>query len=435
MKGKILKIITAPSMPLFYRIVLVVTLLDLIYLIFLGASFSIFAPYKPKRLLMVEASISSGQGIVAHANNEFAFDLYAVLAKREKGNILYSPFCIFSSLALAYEGANGETADEIKSVFHFPKVDKLRKNFAIIYNDLKKTYGAYELRMGNALWVQRDYPLLKDYKNIVKRYYSGKAENLDFAKKTEKSRQTINKFIEKQTGGRIKGLIPAGCVNQLTMFVLTNTIHFTGTWKQQFDPEDTEEMDFKITPDSVVKVPMMRTTTYRKGFNYADLGNLQILELPYLGGISMLILLPTESLDSIEPLSARKLAEYKSQMQITKLDAIFLPKFEIEAEYILNDHLKTLGMPTAFNAKRADFSGMTNNEGLFISSVIHHTCVKVNEKGTKAYTATATIIACTPEMVKRKRKIFLADHPFIFIIQQKHNGNILFFGRLIDPTQ
>jgi len=196
-------------MPLFYRIVFVVTLLDLIYLIFLGASFSIFAPYKPKRLPMAEASISSGQGIVAHANNEFAFDLYAVLAKREKGNILYSPFCIFSSLALAYEGANGETADEIKSVFHFPKVDKLRKNFAIIYNDLKKTYGAYELRMGNALWVQRDYPLLKDYKNIVKRYYSGKAENLDFAK-NRKIQTNYQQVYRKTNWRKNKGVNPRG---------------------------------------------------------------------------------------------------------------------------------------------------------------------------------------------------------------------------------
>jgi len=31
--------------------------------------------------------------------------------------------------------------------------------------------------------------------------------------------------------------------------------------------------------------------------------------------------------------------------------------------------------------------------------------------------------------------IFRADHPFIFAIQEKDTGNILFLGRVIDPTK
>jgi len=30
-------------------------------------------------------------------------------------------------------------------------------------------------------------------------------------------------------------------------------------------------------------------------------------------------------------------------------------------------------------------------------------------------------------------KIFNADHPFIFVIQDKETGNILFMGRMSDP--
>jgi len=220
----------------------------------------------------------------------------------------------------------------------------------------------------------------------------------------------------------------------LTRLVLTNAIYFKGTWEWEFDKSDTREQDFKITPTNVVKVPMMYMKPDRARFNYADTGDLQILELPYKGEkISMLILLPTENLDSIEPLTIEKLSEYKNQMQETELDAIYLPKFEFNTKYTLNENLKALGMPTAFDDKNADFSGMTKAEKIWIGFVIHQAYVKVDEKGTEA--AAATGVGMMGSAMPRSRDIFIADHPFIFIIQQKDTGNILFLGRVVDPTK
>ncbi|MCK4377281.1 MAG: hypothetical protein KAV97_03600, partial [Actinomycetia bacterium] len=31
--------------------------------------------------------------------------------------------------------------------------------------------------------------------------------------------------------------------------------------------------------------------------------------------------------------------------------------------------------------------------------------------------------------------VFRADHPFIFMIQERETNNILFLGRVINPTQ
>ena len=118
-------------------------------------------------------------------------------------------------------------------------------------------------------------------------------------------------------------------------------------------------------------------------------------------------------------------------MKETKLDEIYLPKFEFDTKYTLNENLKALGMPTAFSSK-ADFSGMDGRKDLFISQVIHQAYVKVDEKGTEAAAATAVGLGAT---AARPTKIFIADHPFIFIIQEKETGNILFMGRVIDPTK
>lgn len=394
-------------------------------------------PYQPGQPPKVNSSSSTTQGIqgVVNANNKFAFDLYSQLNKTEKGNLFYSPYSISAALAMTYEGAKGRTANEMKSAFHFPESNILRPNFAAIYNDINTGAKDYELKTGNALWVQQDFPLLSDFTSMVEKYYGGKAANLDFVKENEKSRQTINSFLEQQTDNKIKDLIPAGVLDTMTRLVLTNAIYFKGTWQWEFDTSDTRNEDFKITPENTVKVSMMNMNPKEATFNYADTEDAQILELPYKGDkISMLVILPKKDLASIESfLTANKLDEYKSQMKETELDSISLPKFEFDTKYFMKDTLSALGMPTAFSATAADFSGMTGIKNLYIGAVIHQAYIKVDEKGTEAAGATAVTMQLKKAIMPSN--IFRADHPFMFAIQDKNTGNILFLGRVIDPTK
>jgi len=164
-------------------------------------------------------------------------------------------------------------------------------------------------------------------------------------------------------------------------------------------------------------------------FNYSETDDLQILELPYKGEeISMLVLLPKENLDAIEPfLILEKLNEYKAQMKETKLDAIYLPKFEFDTKYTLNENLKALGMPTAFDFENADFSGMTTAEKIWIDFVIHQAYVKVDEKGTEA--AAATAVGMSDSAMPTERKIFKADHPVYFHNSGKGNRKYFIYGK------
>lgn len=389
-------------------------------------------PYEPSIPPQANETGSTPQGVdnVVDANNLFAFDLYPELNEESK-NMFYSPYSISAALAMTYEGARGQTADEIKSVFHFPDTDILRPNFAAIYNELNKENQEYELKTGNALWVQQDYPFLEDYINTVEDYYGGKAAGLDFIQETEKSRQTINTFIEEQTNNKIKDLIPEGSLGPMTRLVLTNAIYFKGTWVWEFDESYTEDRDFKITSDNIVQVPTMFMDPDKALFNYAELEDLEILEMPYKGDeLSMLIILPKEDLASIESnLTLENLENWKSQMQETKLGAIYLPKFEFKTKYFMKENLINLGMPTAFDPGKADFSGMTQVEKLFIDFVIHQAYVKVDEKGTEAAAAVAVAgIAAVSLPI-----VFNIDHPFIFLIQDTETGNILFLGKVVDP--
>ena len=108
---------------------------------------------------------------------------------------------------------------------------------------------------------------------------------------------------------------------------------------------------------------------------------------------------------------------------------MFIPKFTFDSKYYLKETLQKMGMPTAFSESAAEFSGMDGTRKLFIQTVIHQAFVDVNEEGTEA--AAATGVTVEPTSLP---PTFRADHPFIFIIQDSENGNILFFGRVANPT-
>ncbi len=374
---------------------------------------------------------ASGIKNVVDANNQFTFELYSKIKTPSNQNLLFSPYSISSALAITYEGARGGTADEIQGVFHFPKGDSVRRPaFARLYNTINVPNGAYELRTANALWVEKTYPFLPEYTRVASQYYGASATNLDFIHGIESSRVTINTWVELQTNDKIKDLIPQGAIDSMTRLVITNAVYFKGRWAEQFNETFTKEEDFSTAENKKVKVRMMRLDETR--LNYSESGDLQVLELPYEGGdLSMLLLLPKDNnLDALESsLSAKKLSELRASLHEETI-YVYLPRFKFETTYDLGSKLSAMGMPTAFTSA-ADFSGMDGTRDLSISEVIHKAFIEVNEEGTEAAAATAVIIRTTS---MPQYKTFRADHPFIFVIEEKKTGTILFVGRVADPT-
>ena len=394
------------------------------------------ASVKNRSTLDDTGATKEGVNAVVNANNQLAFELYSQFNEESKdSNIFFSPYSISIALTMTYEGAKGQTAEEMQSVLHIPEDANVRRpNFARIFNEINKKEKKYKLSTANALWAQKDYSFLKEYTNNVEKYYGGKLTNLDFTRESEKSRQIINKWVEDQTNNKIKDLIPQGVLNAYTRLVLTNAIYFKGTWVKQFDEKDTKEEDFRIDSSNTVKVPMMRLIGDGVKFNYAETDEIQILEMPYHGeDLSMLIILPKgNNFANIEKsITLEKLSEWKNMLNEQRVD-IFIPRFKFKTKYFMAKALSDMGMPTAFGST-ADFSGMDGTRDLFIQNVIHQAFVEVNEEGTEAAAATGVVMGITS--VGPRIPIFRADHPFIFIIQESETGNILFLGRVSDPSK
>jgi serpin B len=173
--------------------------------------------------------------------------------------------------------------------------------------------------------------------------------------------------------------------------------------------------------------------TQEARFGYAEFPDLQVLELPYgRGDLSMAVLLPKQ-VDGLrlleEKLNRENLATWLDGLRQTSV-RVFLPRFRITSDFSLGETLKAMGMVDAFGPG-ADFSGMDGTHQLSISAVLHKAFVEVNEEGTEAAAVTAIpFVGALP----KPPPIFRADHPFVFLIQDKQSGTILFIGRATDPS-
>ena len=111
-----------------------------------------------------------------------------------------------------------------------------------------------------------------------------------------------------------------------------------------------------------------------------------------------------------------------------------MPKFKIESATIsLKDALGARGVKDAFDAGKADLSGMTK-EHVFISDVVHKAFISVDEKGTEAAAATAVISTGSSASADHPiPKVLTVDRPFVFAIRDNATGAVLFLGRVIKP--
>ena len=366
--------------------------------------------------------------------NEFSFNFYDEIQASETGNIFFSPYSIFVAYSMTYEGSDGNTEIEMRNVLNILQNDSATlSSFGKIYNLLNQNQKGYTISTANAFWAHKDYKFLDSYIKLLKNYYLAEANELDFSKNVEAA-EIINSWIEKITHDKIKDMIEPDMLSDMTKLVLTNAIYFKGLWANPFDPENTYDGEFNLKSGQKIDIDMMRSSHDSSDFNYTENDDLQVLKLYYSGNnLSMIIVIPKENDISIaeSALTYENLTKWNSEFNETEV-SVEIPKFKFEKKYNLNDIMMNLGIIDAFIPAGADFSKMDGTNWLFISKSLHQSFIEVNEEGTEAAAATANMMELT---AMPDKKYFIADHPFVFLIQHEETGAILFMGKVIDPSE
>jgi serpin B len=373
---------------------------------------------------------------LATGSNAFAFDLWR-RTKKEKGNFAFSPASISMAFAMTYGGAKGETASQIKKVFHFDEEPSaLMTSWGALSRALTDSARPIKLRIANRLFGEETYKFEKTYLDQTKNAFGAPLETLDFKTAPEPARQRINAWVEEQTEKRIRDLLPPDSIKSLTRMVLANAIYFLGDWEQQFDAKVTRDETFHTSATATKKVPTMRQT---KHFAVGQVGGARVLELPYKGGAASLLVVMPDQVDGLSALegtiSSASLDGWRKALAEQNVD-VSLPRFELKPPSLpLGSELSALGMPLAFDKAKADFTGIGNPsdpaERLAIDEAFHKAFVKVDEKGTEAAAATAVVMGARG--LPERPMEFKVDRPFLFFVIEKPSDLVLFMGRVTEP--
>jgi len=267
--------------------------------------------------------------------------------------------------------------------------------------------------------------------DTLAQHYGTGIRLIDFSGAPETARQTINAEIAKQTNDLIRDLLPPPSITSDTRFVLTNAIYFNAKWLVPFPKERTEDGTFTTADNRSVTVPMMRQVT--RSYQYAKGPDYQAIELPYIGDMSLVAIMPDAGqLDAFEAsLDGDRFQEIVSRLAWQEV-RLTMPKFTFTSDSIsLKEMLSALGMPSAF-LPTANFSAMTSQARLMLGDVYHKAMVRLDEEGTEAAAASAAIGMPTSAPMEEPIELVL-DRPFVFAIRDNVSGEVLFLGRLADP--
>lgn len=368
----------------------------------------------------------------------FAFDLYRRLAEASPGkNLVFSPYSISNALAMTYAGARGATAAEMRSTLRFALADAEQHAFygtvrLALASRGRDQVGAdgtpFRLNVGNAIWAQSGHPFAQPFLDTAAQHYGAAPVSLDFASDPAAARAVINARVAEDTEGLIPELLEPRHITRETRLVLTNTVYFNASWQSPFEPRATHDAPFTRLDGTQVTAKLMqgaRSIPYARGPGY------QAVALPYASDdLGFFAVLPDQG----------KFAEVEAQASQPWLDGVratlrptsltlSLPKLDYRVKTSLPPHLQALGMRAAFDD--GDFSGIAGQR-MKIADVVHEAVLKVFEGGTIAAAATAVIAAPTAARPQPLRVTF--DRPFLFAIFDRPTGQLLFLGRVTDPT-
>lgn len=366
-------------------------------------------------------------------STEFAFRLFEKLSPGER-NLAVCPYGARVVLSMLWEGSTGETRKEMSNALHFNADPNSTGNS---YERLGRPLGyqlkterrGLEMLTANSLWCDDGFTPKEEYAKTLKEHYWAEIQTVSF--RARDASQRVNRWAEEKTHGRIPAIVSS--LNQFSPLVALNAVYFKGLWVKPFEAERTKEEEFTFQDGKRELVPMMRQSGE---FCYEERDGAQIVRLPYVGGMSMCVVLPRRTT------SFPKFCAELSSMIGTSWTAVReerpghlrLPRFRIETQADLTAPLKALGMLQAFDPARAGLEGISECKPLYLAGVLQNDFVEVNEKGTEAAAVTEVMLDMAGLQPPPPPPFeMIVDRPFLFAICDDFARTVVFLGAVADP--
>ena len=355
--------------------------------------------------------------------SDFAVNLFKSCYDKD-GNTLVSPLSVVMALAMASEGAGGDTLKELEGAMGMD-IATLR---AFAYSYMTEKAASGQLSTANAMWINKywqDFYVDDEFVKTNKDFYNAEVFESVFSSDTV---DAINKWVNSNTDGMIPEIIKT--LDKDTVMVLVNALLFEADWADPYTEHQVSEGEFVTEDKQTQKAQFLSNMEgcYLEGEGFTGF-------VKYYDGCEF-------AFAAVLPDDGVSMEEFVRSFDGEKVQSILdnkigcavntkLPKFEADFTANLNDALKSMGIEQAFDIEKADFSKLGEIPGgnVYIGEVAHSTKISVTESGTKAGAATAVSFKGYGAPMDPKEVVL--DRPFVYMLIDTSDNTPVFMGTLM----
>lgn len=310
----------------------------------------------------------------------------------DKDNSVISPYGIAAVLAMAAEGASGNSLNEILTCLGFDTVDELR---GAVVDFIKNPCDAFSSE--NVVTLRKggdSAKLCEQFKQVMECQYAADVEEKDAA-----GESTVE---------------------------LSNVATFKAEWLIEMERDITARKCFHNADGTLCRPAFLSCTEELRYYQDDEFWPaVKAVAIPYaLVGRSI----PYELVlvDSEKPLTENLINEMLSNMQRDECEIEF-PEFSIKSNYNLIPMMKVLGIKDIFDQDKSVLDGIAT-EPLYADSFSQRAEIQVDKNGTVAIAITCMTM-CLKGGISSHDK-FRFNKPFSYFLRNTNTGEILFMGKV-----
>ncbi|KAJ8669747.1 hypothetical protein QAD02_001006 [Eretmocerus hayati] len=403
------------------------------------------------------------------------------------GNILFSPFSLYHTLALTLLASRGSTYRNIIKILGLDSGIDINHNSEVVHRLLSYIIEEHQemqklnkdlpsFKQSSSMFVQSDMSIRDKFINIVKQTYKSDITQVDFLSDYETSQKMIKNWLK--TAVCVGNDVSFLSLSKSTKLAIFSTMQFKGDWIHQFKVDATDRGLFYIGSQEQVSVDMMTQYTVTPFIECKELG-LKMIGLPYQGSeVVMYVIVPDaigmEALRAVKKSLTPQVIEDLIGGMKNRSHLILMPKMDLSSSLSLKNILVKLGLASLFDPTLADLSPLTTgkrlsrpevvtkrsnesiaeeslesayinyinsknltdlgidqarneNPEIAVEDLLHVVRMSVNERGKEV----DKLLDLNSDL---KTDVFAINRPFLFFVRHNPTKSIWFWGSIRCPT-
>lgn len=339
-------------------------------------------------------------------------------------NTLVSPLSVMAALALAANGAGGNTLAQIEQSVGMPLADLN----AMLQAYTNPADSDDALHMANSIWVRNDFrdSIQPDFLDRNTQWLKSELFTADFDAQTV---EDINQWVSDRTNGKIPHILDE--IDSRETLILANALHFAADWERPFLHEATYDEEFTLADGSKQTVPMMHSQNSEVYLQ--DEHSVGVMRYYEGRRYAFVALLPEAGMSLTDYVATLNGGHLQQLLQSGEEKEVVLtmPKFETDFSCELKSALQSMGIVDAFVPEAADFTGIGGEKGDWsIGRVLHKTFLRVDEKGSEAAAATVAIFESAAMPPEEDPPAVCLNRPFVYMLVDCEQSLPMFIGTL-----